>query len=198
MIPGGNGSPVAQQAAITVIHSRFPSWRAARTSFFSYILRLKTRLERLRTPIMKPFSSILYVLPGCTSCCFILGCSSSNHSSYLCFESAAWRVRSIEVVHLETRLVVFLFKKRLTPRVSHGRCSDLRREISYHIPRWRQRFLCEVVNILYELGFLLWVEFVLSLIFGVRIVLTTAVPSRQRAPRHTILISNCLVSKVFS
>jgi hypothetical protein len=114
MRPGGNSSPVAQQAAIIVIHSRLPSWRAARTSFFSHILRLKTRLERFNTPIMKPFSSISYVLHSSTSCCFILECSSSNHSLYLCFESAAWRVRSIEVVHLETRLVVFLFKKRVT------------------------------------------------------------------------------------
>src|SRR5690349_19544919 len=113
MSPGGRADPSAQTHASTVIHLRFPSWIDAFTSFFIHIRLLNTLFVLPSTPIMKPFSSILYIWRCSILYSFILSCNSRKYCVYLSPESAWWRTRSIPELHLEMRWMLFLEMKRV-------------------------------------------------------------------------------------
>jgi hypothetical protein len=60
-----------------------------------------------------------------------------------------------------------LVNKLGNPSSAHGRSSNLGCKILYHISRRRQGLLCEALNILYKLRFLVWVELILEVVFSV-------------------------------
>ena len=84
------------------------------------------------------------------------------------------------------------------PGHAHRLTSNLRRKILYHLVRRRQRFLCEVLNVLYELRLLVLVEFLSGDFPGLWRPLTALVPPRERRSRHVEPIRNFCIREVFS
>jgi hypothetical protein len=64
------------------------------------------------------------------------------------------------------------------PGVTHAVGIEVRGEISDHVSCWRQRSLCKVFDIAYELGFLLWVKGKLGVVLRFLQPLTALVPAR--------------------
>ena len=79
------------------------------------------------------------------------------------------------------------------PGLTHAVGVKVSGEILYHLSRQRQRSLCEVLDIAYELGFLLWVECKLIKVLGGSGALTALVSSAQRRVRYVEAAGNCAV-----
>jgi hypothetical protein len=80
---GGRATPEALTHAISVTHYLLPSSRAWRKRLLPQLVLLKTRFCLPILPIMKPFSSILYVCSGCMFFSAILSSSMSKYKLYL-------------------------------------------------------------------------------------------------------------------
>ena len=93
-----------------VTHSPDPSYVAAWSLPLSHIALLKTLSVLEVLPMIKPFSSILYICSGSICYSLVLECQNKKWCSYFPSKSAWYPLRSIPVVAFATNS--FLWRRR--------------------------------------------------------------------------------------
>ena len=151
-------APSAHVVTSTVTHSRLPSCRNCLYCFASYNTLSKNLLALRITPIMKPFSSMLYVSSGSTSLAF-KHLSMQKIKVLLAFLTPISLVthRLHEDEPSSDESVGVTMEEAGHPAIGWLPCTQKSRKINDHLSYGHQASLLRSSGVLYNLCLIAWV-----------------------------------------